>query len=294
MLIQAVDAEILKDAERFKMDLVAGLERTLQGKVKPSADLSTRFTCVKPAANELSTVITQCSIRHLYTLSPREHPHKDAIIDLAKRFERRRCNHHELEEPLSEKECLEAVVIHNSENKHRYCVATQGGDIRAMLRAVPGVPLVYISRSVMIMEPMAPISAMRRERGEREKFRAGIKDIRPKGAAAGNKRKWPLEGEEEEGAEGGGGKGEGDNEGGEEKKKKKRRGLKGPNPLSVKKKKPQLTPSATPKAEPSKVPTESKEGDSQEKKKRKRKHKSARAERAEAGVDVQAESPLAT
>lgn len=164
-------------------------------------------------------MITQCSIRHLYSLSPSEHPHKEAAIDLAKKFERRRCNHHELPEPLSEKECMESVIIHNGENKHRYCVATQAPEIRQDLRAVPGVPLVYINRSVMIMEPMAPISAMKRERDERGKFVAGIKDTRPKQA----KRK-----REDEGADGG------------DKDKEKRtkiRGPKGPNPLSVKKKK---------------------------------------------------------
>ena len=31
-----VDAEIIRDSERFKMDLVKGLERTLHGQVKPS------------------------------------------------------------------------------------------------------------------------------------------------------------------------------------------------------------------------------------------------------------------
>lgn len=31
-----VDAQIIQDAARFKMDLVGGLERTVQGKVKPS------------------------------------------------------------------------------------------------------------------------------------------------------------------------------------------------------------------------------------------------------------------
>lgn len=35
-----VDAEIIKDADRFKMDLVGGLERTLHGQVKPST-----FSC---------------------------------------------------------------------------------------------------------------------------------------------------------------------------------------------------------------------------------------------------------
>jgi U3 small nucleolar RNA-associated protein 23 len=31
-----VDADIIKDADRFKMDLIGGLERTLHGQVKPS------------------------------------------------------------------------------------------------------------------------------------------------------------------------------------------------------------------------------------------------------------------
>ncbi len=31
-----VDADIIRDADRFKMDLIGGLERTLHGQVKPS------------------------------------------------------------------------------------------------------------------------------------------------------------------------------------------------------------------------------------------------------------------
>ncbi|CUS13156.1 unnamed protein product [Tuber aestivum] len=270
-----VDAEILKDSDKFKMDLVGGLERTLQGQVKP--------------------MITQCSIRHLYALSGSEFPGKNQIIDLAKRFERRRCNHHELEQPLSEKECLEAVIIHDGENKHRYCVATQGGDIRAMLRAVPGVPLIYINRSVMIMEPMAPISAMKRERGEREKFRSGIIDMRPK---VGTKRKRLPEKEGEGGSEVGARVGDGDGSGErEEAKKKKRKGPKGPNPLSVKKKKTTpkpatLKPAGVPKLEASAPKSgagksarsgESANGaDNEGGKKRRRKHKSAKVDGAPA------------
>jgi len=34
-----VDSEIIRDADRFKMDLVGGLERTLRGQVKPSTRL---------------------------------------------------------------------------------------------------------------------------------------------------------------------------------------------------------------------------------------------------------------
>ncbi|KAL7272237.1 hypothetical protein RUND412_004965 [Rhizina undulata] len=202
-----VDAEIIKDASKFKMDLPGGLERTFHGKVK--------------------LMITQCSIRHLYSLSATEYPYKESLIDLAKTFERRRCNHHELSEPLPEKECLESVIVHNGENKHRYCVATQSPEIRSLLRGIPGVPLVYINRSVMILEPMAPISQIKREREERGKFRLGIIDNRP---AVGQKRKREAaEGEESE-------KKAGEDE--EKKKKKKKKGPKGPNPLSVKKRKP--------------------------------------------------------
>ena len=34
-----VDAQMIQDTNRFSMDLVAGLERTLHGKVKPSTPL---------------------------------------------------------------------------------------------------------------------------------------------------------------------------------------------------------------------------------------------------------------
>lgn len=35
-----VDADIIRDADKFKMDLIGGLERTLHGQVKPSMALS--------------------------------------------------------------------------------------------------------------------------------------------------------------------------------------------------------------------------------------------------------------
>lgn len=37
----AVDADVIRDADKFKMDLVGGLERTLHGQVKPSMSPST-------------------------------------------------------------------------------------------------------------------------------------------------------------------------------------------------------------------------------------------------------------
>ena len=38
-------------------------------------------------------------------------------------------------------------------NKHRYVVATQSLTLRGRLRAIPAVPLVHVTRSVMILEP---------------------------------------------------------------------------------------------------------------------------------------------
>lgn len=43
IMVFVVDAQMIQDTERFKMDLVGGLERTLHGKVKPSMHPS--LTC---------------------------------------------------------------------------------------------------------------------------------------------------------------------------------------------------------------------------------------------------------
>ncbi|KAA6415389.1 MAG: rRNA-processing UTP23 [Lasallia pustulata] len=211
-----VDAQMIQDTNRFSMDLVAGLERTLHGKVKP--------------------MITQCSIRHLYTLSEVPPRQKEALITVAKTFERRRCNHHTLEVPFSTLECLRSVVDpkDSQRNKNRYVIASQEDDVRRKLREIPGVPLVYVKRSVMVMEPMAEGSVGIREGVERGKFRAGLKGRN----LSGVKRKREPEDEADTGKVVG--TGDVPPPGGDEDlermvKKRKARGPKGPNPLSVKK-----------------------------------------------------------
>jgi U3 small nucleolar RNA-associated protein 23 len=157
------------------------------------------------------------------------------------------------------------------ENKHRYVVASQNLDVRRMLRGIRGVPLIYIKRSVMILEPMADESVQIREREERRKFRAELKKTVGK-----RKRE-----EKDEGADNGD-HSESDDEDGDrrkatqapttEKKPKKHRGAKGANPLSVKKKKPQQTP----KKETDKKP-ETAASDTKAKRKRRKKTKSENA-----------------
>ncbi|ATY59504.1 rRNA-processing UTP23 [Cordyceps militaris] len=202
-----VDAEMVEDACRFKMDLAAGLERTVHGKVKP--------------------MITQCEIRKLYEKT--NEPGVREAIELAKNYERRRCGHHpdEYPKPLSTLECLSSVVDPKStgQNKHRYVVASQSQEVRRALRGVRAVPLIYIKRSVMILEPMADDSTEVRMREEKAKFRAELK----KKAPSGKRKREEDEDNEGQGEEGG------NMERAADKKKKKYGAAKGPNPLSMKK-----------------------------------------------------------
>ncbi|CAK7198624.1 hypothetical protein SEUCBS139899_001288 [Sporothrix eucalyptigena] len=262
-----VDADLVHDSERFTMDLQAGLERTLHGKVK--------------------IMITQCCIRHLYARA--KEPGMNRAIDLAKTFERRRCGHRpdKFEEALSTLDCLTHVVDEKGkgENKHRYVVATQDQSVRRYMRTVSGVPLIYINRSVMIMEPMSEMTAKVGASAERAKFRSELRK------SAGEKRK--RDDGEDDGSEDGSENDDEDNgddgddktakdDKAEEKKKKKKFGVKGPNPLSVKKKKKKPAEGANstkPKAANDDTP----------KKKRIRKHKAQPADGA-----APAAAPVAT
>lgn len=178
-----------------------------------------------------SQVITQCSIRHLYTIPDLPPPRKDALVAVAKRMERRRCNHHTLNNPLSTLECFSSVIDpkNSKTNKNRYVIASQEEEVRRYCRGVKGVPLVYVKRSVMVMEPMADSSFGVREGIEKEKLRTGL---RANWHTAGVKRKRGESGDVDVGDA----QDSCSHEPREGKApKKKTRGPKGPNPLSVKK-----------------------------------------------------------
>jgi U3 small nucleolar RNA-associated protein 23 len=90
-------------------------------------------------------------------------------VDLAKTFERRKCNHRE---PITGDECIFSVTGHRChlfyqllahivagpQNKHRYVVATQSSPLRVRLRSIPAVPIVHINRSVMVLEPPSDVT----------------------------------------------------------------------------------------------------------------------------------------
>ncbi|KAG8421093.1 hypothetical protein J3458_002999 [Metarhizium acridum] len=264
-----VDAEMVQDSCRFKMELEPALQRTAHGKVKP--------------------MITQCEIRKLY--ARKNEPGISEAIEVAKTCERRRCGHHpdEYPEPLSTLECLQSVIDpkDTGENKHRYVVASQNLDLRRMLRGVRGVPLIYIKRSVMIMEPMSDESVRLRAREERSKFRAGLKPTIGK-----RKRAERDDGGEEDDDDGNVMATDKGTEPKPPAKKSKRPGPKGPNPLSVKKKaKKQTDGTSKPKKTAKTAETEEKSGEAPAKRKRKRKSKSTNADSAGEGGSGETNAP---
>ncbi|ODV75696.1 rRNA-binding ribosome biosynthesis protein UTP23 CYBJADRAFT_175961 [Cyberlindnera jadinii NRRL Y-1542] len=182
-----VDDELVMGCSKASFDVAKGLTRTLQAEVKP--------------------MITQCCIQKLYE-SRDQH-----AIDIAKTFERRRCNHPP-KDPVPPHECIKSIVNINNENKHRYVVATDNERLRYSLRKIPGVPLIYMNRSVMVMEPLSKASALVSTSKEKNKLTHGLNSVKSGVANA-----------------------EQDDETGETETKKKRKGPKQPNPLSIKKKK---------------------------------------------------------
>ncbi|KAJ6574811.1 Fcf1-domain-containing protein [Mycena capillaripes] len=175
-----VDSEMCKAATESKMELAKQMNSVLQGDIKP--------------------MITQCCIHELYLLGKTQQP----AVDLAKTFERRKCNHRE---PIPGDECLASVV--GETNKHRYVVATQSQPLRVKLRSIPAVPIVHVNRSVMVLEPPSDATIRSKQYTEEQA-------LHPTGS-----EQQILAGPSSS----------------TEPPRKKKKGPKGPNPLSVKKKK---------------------------------------------------------
>jgi U3 small nucleolar RNA-associated protein 23 len=223
----------------------------------------------KILGGEVKPMITTCDMRHLYTATPKN----ETLILQAKEYERRRCNHQDLDEPLSTLECLSEVVDpkHSGTNKNRYIIASNDSRVRGHMRTIAGVPLMYISKSVVLMEPMANATEQLREREEKSKFKMGLKGQRKPDQAQKRKRDDDQEGEQN------------DQSIAEPAKKKKLKGPKQPNPLSMKKAKKDKPDQASAPKKPKTADTDESQppatddgstpGESSGRK-RKRKHKS--------------------
>ncbi|KAL5333494.1 hypothetical protein BJX70DRAFT_392151 [Aspergillus crustosus] len=225
-----VDSNLLRAVHTFKMDLLPALERTVQGQVKP---LLTKCSLAAIMAKQPVNPRTNNTVRPDFLPPPTTLP-------------LRHCSHNADSTPIDEAECLISLLSPLADvkrNKEHYILATsdppmksapapdvgkkrkRGDDeaFQALLRAqglrrnarsIPGVPIVYVKRSVMILEPMSAPSEGIREGVEQDKFRVGLNQNAGK-SAGGNKERGKDEGEK--------------------KTKKALKKLKEPNPLSVKK-----------------------------------------------------------
>ncbi|CAO3679000.1 unnamed protein product [Umbelopsis vinacea] len=164
-------------------------------------------------------LITSCAIAEMRSKGDE---YSGAVL-VAKRFERRRCKH---VEPVSSAQCIKEII--DKDNPHNYCIATQDIDLRKHLRKIPGVPLIHINRSVVVLEP--PSQATKNKIADLEKAKTLPNE---KELQFMKKKKKELK--EQERAS----KGDGKNA---PSKKRKRKGPKQPNPLSIKKKKKSAPP----------------------------------------------------
>lgn len=115
---------------------------------------------------DMKCMITQCCMVELYKAEKEGQLQKDAV-QLAKTWERRKCNHREA---IDGDECLKSVV--GATNKHRYMLASDSRKLRAHLREeVAGIPLVHTNQSrVIVLEPMSDVTKKRIQEIESSKL----------------------------------------------------------------------------------------------------------------------------
>ncbi len=123
----------------------------------------------------------------------------------AKRLEIRRCPHTGRHQPGVE--CIKSII--GEGNEHHYGVCAQSDQLREALRCVPGTPLVFVYKGVLVMEDPSEATLQEAERLQKGKMKPDLSEL-----ALINKLVPVLK----------------------EEKAKKRKKKGGPNPLSCKKK----------------------------------------------------------
>jgi len=185
-----VDSNFLHAVHHFKMDLIPALERTLQGKVKP--------------------LLSKCSLAAIMASQPtipgKNNPIRPTHLPPPTTLPLRHCSHNDDDSPIDEVDCLISLICPNSEtmrNREHYTLATadppalpetsatnpktrkraqaaqeelnqRASALRAKARSIPGVPIIYVKRSVMILEPISAHSEKVRLGVEKSKFKTGL------------------------------------------------------------------------------------------------------------------------
>ncbi|KAJ3000889.1 Small subunit processome component [Globomyces sp. JEL0801] len=95
-------------------------------------------------SNQVKLMTTYCVYAELKKLGPDVRP----SAAFAKKLEKRRCQH---SPAVPASQCLKEII--GETNQFNYCIATQDLELRNQLRLIPGIPLMYINKSVLILEP---------------------------------------------------------------------------------------------------------------------------------------------
>ncbi|KAG0687756.1 hypothetical protein C6P40_001925 [Pichia californica] len=237
--------QTLKTTFKFKTPIQCVVDdSTLLEAIKANYDLIKGMNTI--VQNETKFFITQCCIEHLYESK------NQLAIDLAKRMEKRRCNH---KETLSSFDCIKSITNIDGENKFRYLVVTQDENLRTSLRNIAGVPLCFLYRSVLVMEPMSKVTKRVVDAVERLKLTQGLN------SSDAGKRLRDIEEDLQEN----------DESINQPQKKKIKNKIKGVNPLAMKKKQ-QKKPNQDSKTKQSVNDANKEENNEKKKKSRKRKH----------------------
>ena len=212
-------------------------------------------------------VLTKCSLAAIMASQPinpkTNAPYRPTHLPPPTILPLRHCSHNEDSTAIDEVECLLSLFSPSAEskkNKEHYILATadpadpekvaakttgdnkakrraeldaqeavhRARNLRSRARDIPGVPIVYVKRSVMVLEPMSRPSEGVRDGYEQGKFRVGL----DADSALGKRKR--------------GDNADGDAEKKDSKKKKSGK-AKGPNPLSMKKPKKREDPNAASK-----------------------------------------------
>ncbi|KAJ2455870.1 hypothetical protein EV183_000486 [Coemansia sp. RSA 2336] len=179
-----VSPDFVLEAVAKNIDLSKALEEVVGGKVR--------------------VLISYCSICDIR----KDSPQREKAIATSKGFEKRRCPH---KTPVKGIDCMKEIM--GDSNKHNYCIAVQDEEMRDRLRQIKGVPILHVSHSVVVLEPIP------------KHFRdAGKDQLKDKAGLTEMERKM-LKSVKEEARQAKNGL----------RPKRKTKKAKGPNPLAVKK-----------------------------------------------------------
>ncbi|RSH87117.1 hypothetical protein EHS25_003606 [Saitozyma podzolica] len=202
-----VSNDLIASTAAQALDIRKGLSLCVQGEIKP--------------------MITQCCIEALYALGKPGQP----IVNVAKTFERRRCNHREA---IAPDECIKDVV--GPTNKHRYVLALQSPTLLSALDPIPGLPIIHFNpRGVLVLSPPGTATVREKNRVEEERRMEGGKVL--EGVVDGGNVVGGGDTVDVGGSRVGAGVGAGVGASVVAAGPSRRSRVKGPNPLSMKKKK---------------------------------------------------------